>query len=133
MSYATRTDLEKRYDADEIAQRESVLAAGAVDRALADADGEINSYIAGRYAVPLSPVPDNIPRLASAIARYNLLGDAATERARDDYNDAIRLLKDIQAGRAQLDSAAPLPASAPSARVEITTGDRIFSRGARGL
>ena len=38
MPYATRTDLEERYGADEIAQRESALQDGAIDLALADAD-----------------------------------------------------------------------------------------------
>ena len=133
MTYATRADLEDRYGATEIEQRESGLPSGAVDRALGDADGEINSYVAGRYSVPLSPVPSNIPRLASAIARYNLLGDAATDKARADYDDAIRFLKDVQAGRALLQDATPLTGSAPSNRVSMVTNDRVFARGARDI
>jgi len=131
MTYATRTDLEERYGADELTQRESMLATGAVDRALADADAEIHSYVSGRYGIPLSPVPPNLPRVACAIARYNILGEAATERARDDYKDAVAFLRDIQAGKARLEDAAPLAAAAPEKTVEIVTSERVFSREVR--
>lgn len=131
MTYATRTDLEQRYGPDWIAQRETMLSAGAVDEALADADAEINSYVAGRYAVPLSPVPANIPRLACAIARYHLLGSAADERERDAYTDARSFLRDVQAGRAVLESAAPLAGAAPAATVEIATRPKVFNGGLR--
>lgn len=130
MTYATRIDLEDRYGADEIAQRESMLPVGAVDRALADADAEIDSYLTGRYALPLSPVPANIGRVASAIARYQLLGDAVTEVARKHYEDARAWLKDVAAGRAQIDGATPTAAAAPSATVEYVVGrDKAFTGG----
>lgn len=131
MSYATRTDLEERYGATELTQRESMLAAGAVARALADADAEIDAYLAGRYSTPLSPVPSAIPRLACAIARYNLAGDTATERARKDYEDARAFLRDVQAGRALLDGATQFSAASPAATVSATSSDRVFSREAR--
>ena len=127
MSYATRTDLEERYGASELTQRESVLAAGAVASALADADAMIDSYCAGRYAVPLSPVPPNLPGLACAIARYIILGDSATDMARKNYEDARAYLRDVQAGRALLESAAPLAGSAPAATVEMVTRDKVFN------
>lgn len=130
MTYATRTELEERYGTDELEQRESVLPAGAVDRALADADVEIDSYCTGRFAVPLSPVPDNIARVAAAIARYRLLGDAATELARKEYEDARAWLRDVAAGRVQIEGATPLAAAAPSATVDYVVGrDKAFSGG----
>ena len=130
MSYATRTDLEERYGADELVQRESVLPAGAVDRALADADVEIDSYLATRYTVPLSPVPGNAVRIAAAIARYRLLGDAVTEIARKDYEDSRAWLKDVAAGRVQINGATPLAAAAPSASVDYVVGrDNAFTGG----
>lgn len=122
MTYATRTDLEERYGADELEQRESVLAAGAVGRALADADAEVDGYVAAAYAVPLNPVPANIVRVACSIARYRLLGDAATEQARKDYEDAIRFLRDVQGGRATLMAAAPLAGNTPAATIAVTNG-----------
>lgn len=130
MPYATRIDLEDRYGAEELEQRESMLAAGAVDRALADADAEVDGYVAGAYAVPLDPVPANIVRIAAAIARYRLLGDAATEQARQDYDDAVRFLRDVQAGRAALMSAAQLPGNTPAATIVVTNGrEKAFGGG----
>jgi phage gp36-like protein len=130
MPYAIRTDLEERYGADELTQRESVLPAGAVARALADADVEIDSYLATRYSAPLSPVPDNVTRIAAAIARYRILGDAVTELARKEYEDARGWLKEVAAGRAQINGATPLAAAAPSATVDYVVGrDKAFTGG----
>lgn len=130
MTYATRTDLEERYGVAELEQRESMLPAGAVERALVDADAEVDGYVAGAYAVPLSPVPSNIVRIAAALARYRLLGDAASEQARADYDDAIRFLRDVQSGRARLMSAAPIAEGAPAATIAVTNGrDKAFGGG----
>ena len=131
MAYATRIDLEQRYGADEIAQREEALPAGAIDRALADAEALIDGYVGGRYSVPLSPVPSNLPQVACAIARYNFLGEAATERARDDYKDAIGWLKDVQAGRVLLQDAEPLSGSAPASTVTMVSSGSVFKRSGR--
>ncbi|MFY2646294.1 phage protein Gp36 family protein, partial [Achromobacter insuavis] len=43
-----------------------------VDRALADARNTIDSYIAGRYTLPLSSVPQVLIRIACELARYYL-------------------------------------------------------------
>lgn len=131
-SYATLTDLKQRYGVDEAAQREATIGPGAVNRALADADAEIDSYLAGAYQVPLTPVPTTIRRLACAIARYHLLGDAATETARRDYEDARAFLRDVQAGRAQLDGApALLAGTSGPATAQLVSAPRVFSRSAR--
>ena len=124
MTYASRTDLEDRYGADELEQRESALPAGAVAKALADADALVNGYVAGRYAVPLAPVPDNVPRLACAVARYYLLGDAATEQARRDFEDALAWLKGVAAG------SIPLPKAA-EAEVPATGGTPVTRTSAK--
>ena len=131
MTYATRTDLEQRYSVDEIAQRESALPDGAIDRALADADALINGYLVGRYSLPLSPVPASLPQVASAIARYDLLGDAVTERGRNDYKDAIAWLRDVQAGRVLLQDASPVPGAEQSALVMMSTSEAVFKRAGR--
>lgn len=131
MSYATRQDLEDRYGATELAQRETMLPNGAVERALADADAVIDGYLAGRYAVPLTPVPDNLPRVACQLARYGLLGAAADERARHDYEDAVAWLKDVAAGRVILPTVTPAAETAVQARPATRTAERQF--GTDGL
>lgn len=131
MTYATRDDLEKRYGADEIAQRESALVAGSVDQFLVDADSMINGYLVGRYSLPLTIVPPVLPQMACQIARYNLLGDSATERARNDYKDAIAWLKDVQSGRVLLENALPVPGNTPDAMVVYLSSPAVFKRAGR--
>lgn len=126
MTYAVRADLEDRYGAEELTQRETMLPAGAVAQALADADAVIDGYTAGRYTVPLSPVPSNLPRVACQLARYGLLGNAADERARKDYEDAMAWLKDVAAGRVILTEATVAATTAVSARPATRTTDRQF-------
>lgn len=131
MAYATRTDLEARYGAEELAQREAMLTAGAVERALADASDEIDRYAGGRYALPIAPVPATIERINCALARYYLLGDAASAAARQAYDDARAFLRDLQAGRATLDGvAAAAPGSAAGAATVVASA-RLFRRDQR--
>lgn len=130
MTYATRADLEARY-AQDIADRELVLPVLGVDNALADASAEIDSYLGTLFAVPITPVPANLLRMACVIARYRILGDAATEVARRDYEDARSFLRDVAAGRARLDGADTLAASGTAGTVALVTEDRVFSRAAR--
>lgn len=132
MTYATRTNLVDRYGSDEVTQRET-FSANVTTQALADADAQINAYVSGRYTVPLSPVPPNILKVACSIARYYMLGDAVTETARSDFDDAMKFLRDVQAGKALLEDATPLTGSAPSNRVSVVTNDRVFTRSARDL
>lgn len=129
MPYATRTDLETRYGQEELAQRETMLPAGAVDQALADADALIDGYLAGRYAVPLNPAPDNLVRIACQLARYGLLGDANTEQSRREYEDAVGWLKDVAAGRVVLTSAQ----SAASPNTGLTLATRTTAKQFDGV
>ena len=131
MTYASRADLEALFGQEEVAHRESVLPAGAVARALADADAQIDSYLAARYVLPLSilPLPGNLVRVACVIARYYLLGDSTTERARQDWQDALTWLKDVQTGRARIEGA-DQPAAATAAHAVMAMGrPRVFSGG----
>lgn len=131
MTYATRDDLVLRYGLDEVEQRESALPAGAVERAVLDADALIDGYLVGRYNLPLFPVPANLPRIASTIARYTLLGDAAEEWHRNDYKDAIAWLRDVQAGRVLLQAAEPVPGNVPENVVVLTSSPSVFGRAGR--
>lgn len=131
MTYATRQDIEQINGADELLQRESALPAGAVQEALTKADALINGYLSGRYITPLTVVPANLPQIAAQIARYDLLGESVTERARNDYKDCIVWLKDVQAGRIALDSAAAKPGAEPSTVVMQASSPAVFKRDGR--
>lgn len=120
MTYATQTDLEDAFGAAEILQladrdQDGVIDDGVVAAALARADSVIDGYLGGRYALPLAtPYPPVIVATACDLARYWLYDNAATERVREGFEDAINWLKDVAAGKVLL--------QLPAARSNVAIG-----------
>ncbi len=134
MPYISRPLLEERYGLDELIQRTDKFApyTGAVvdavlDRAVADAEGEIDGYVGSRYALPLpEPVPPVLVSIACDITRYRLYDDAVPEVVRQRYEDAISRLKDIAAGRLSL-GFEPTSVTPAAGTVKVRSRDRLFS------
>lgn len=126
MAYATQTNLVERFTEDEIAQVADDglggIDATKVARALADADGEIDSYLRARYAVPIASPPAEVVNAACNIARYRLHDDAATEDIRRRYEDVRAWLRDVSKGAASID--APATGSDASSSDDLTGGER---------
>ncbi len=78
--------------------------AARVEKAIADADEEINGYVGSRYAVPLSPVPALLRKLSVDIAIYNLHGrlDHTPEERSNRYKNAVKILDNIALGKVSL-------------------------------
>ena len=70
-----------------------------LEKALATASGEINSYLATRYSIPVLPVPQIIKNYCIDIAWYRLAQNNAPEQYATRYNNAIARLKDIEKGQ----------------------------------
>lgn len=107
MTYATQADMISRFDDKEIEQLTDRANVGVINTSvlamkLADADAEINGYLQGRYALPLTTVPDVLKRLACDIARYHLYDNRVTDAVRERYKDAIAYLKLVATGTVQL-------------------------------
>lgn len=107
MSYAALQDMIDRFGEQELVQRTDRTDNAAIDtvvlgRALADADAEIDSYLATRYTLPLSSTPTVVNRLACEIARYRLFDDGVPETVRVRYQDAVSLLKRLASGEVLL-------------------------------
>ena len=137
MTYASKQNLIDRYGSDELLQLTDRANTGSIDdtvitRALADADAEINGYLATRFALPLSPVPTALEKLACDIARYRLYEDRVTELVKDRYKDAVRFLQDVSAGKVMLgvDTANQKPATNDAAQLSSTTP--VFRRSESG-
>lgn len=117
MSYASAAELATRVGADRLIEITDRDANGVgddpmIDQALADADAEIDGYLAARYRLPLPTVPAVLVRIACDIALYRLLtlrrmGDIEDARVR--YEDARRLLESISRGLVSLGLPADLP------------------------
>ena len=100
MPYSTVDDIKKMLPEDLIVQLTDDEATGSinqgrVDEAIEQADAEIDSYCAGRYAVPFSTVPDIVKKLSVDISIYNLYSrlvrDMPEVRA-ERYRSAIKQL-----------------------------------------
>ena len=135
MTYATQQDMIDRFGSARLQQltdieaplvggiRSSVLVAK-----LTDADAEIDGYLIGRYELPLATWPAVLKVHACSICWYRLLGSAADEPARRDYEDALAYLGKVARG--------DVVVVAPAAAVPLTgigtvlfdTGTKIFGR-----
>lgn len=134
MSYATKQDMINRFGAEELIQLTDESGAGDIDddmldRAFADADADINGYLAGRYAVPLANTPPVVTRLACEIARYHLYNKAAPETVAQRYKDAIRTLEGIAKGLIGIGLDALGAPIAPSGAPEFNAPERVFTAG----
>lgn len=79
MPYCTRQDLIDTYGEDRLAELTdrvnmpaTTVDEAVVDRAISDAEAEINMYLAGRHPLPLASVPVMLKRIACDLAWYNL-------------------------------------------------------------
>lgn len=135
MTYALKTDMQTALGDDELIQLTdrdtpplNVIDDTVLTRALQAADGEIDSYIGGRYSLPLAIVPTILRDAAIDIARYRLHDRGASDLVTDNYKGRIAWLRDVAAGKASL--GLPL-ASTPASGIgapEMTSGGRIFGR-----
>ncbi len=119
MTYATLTDLTTRFGAAELTQLTDRLGGvqidtAVIDQALNDASAVIDGYLAGRYALPLSPVPSILISYACDLARERLWKDAASELIVKRGDDARKFLALAAAGKVTL-GIQPDPAAAPGA------------------
>ncbi len=134
MTYAVLNDLVERAGEDEILQvadRDNDGAADpdVIEAALIHADNTANVYVAVRYTLPLTHVPDMLRTWCVSIARYHLHRDGAPDYVVRDYKDAVTALKDLARGLLELPIASgePAPAPAETGRVSVSGPEPVFS------
>lgn len=127
MTYATLQQLTDRFGGQMLVQltdRAAVPAGaidqGVVDRALADTDAVIDASVSVRYRLPLDVVPAVVADIALAIAIYKLHVFATDPKIKDDYDQALRDLRDLANGTKKLDAAGVAPASSGASGVIAT-------------
>jgi phage gp36-like protein len=131
MAYTDQTQLEDRYGTrllveltDRAETATGQIDAATVARALNDTDAVIDGYIAARYVLPLTPVPDLIADLAQSIAIYKLHVFTPSEKIATDYRDALRALEQIARGVIRLEAQGVAPASTGGGGAQTTDRDR---------
>lgn len=133
MAYITQDELLDYLSETELVQLTDDVHAGVVDSikvtaAISAAGAEIDAYAAVRYATPLE-LSEKVKQLARDIAIWHL--EKRRRRIREDtakaYELAIAFLKDLAAGRAQLDQPTGEVAQTTAQEVQTTDRDEIFS------
>ena len=95
-----------------------------VSQALAGTDAAVDASLAVRYRLPLAIVPDVVVEIATAIAAYKLHRFTPEQKIGDDYQQALRDLKDIASGAKKLDVAGIEPPSSGANGVIVLDRDR---------
>ncbi len=140
MSYCTLADILDQIDERALIQltddaNVGVVDQGAVNKAIADADGEIDGYLGSRHTVPLNPIPAIINKHSVDISIYNIYSrrNSPPEHRETRYKNSIRFLELVAAGKVTLGAKDPDPVPASEAP-KIESPGRIFSRDSlRGL
>ncbi|MBM4274589.1 MAG: DUF1320 domain-containing protein [Deltaproteobacteria bacterium] len=134
MAYCTLDDLKNLISETELAQLTAESGEEpdpeVVAWAIAQAGGEIDSYLAERYRVPLSEVPSQVQALAADMSIYHLYTrrSVAPRARRQKYEAAVAFLKEVIAGRAVLAGLEGELAQASRLAPEISSANRFFSR-----
>lgn len=133
MAYATYAELVTMWGEIEVVRSsdrdgDGVADVGVVDRALDDASAEIDSYIGQTYKLPINPVPPVLATHCGRIALYQMSLDSGTytKEKRQRYEDSLKWLRDVAAGKASLDGVGQ-PAS-KAGPVLVFTEPREYSR-----
>lgn len=96
------------------------------DRVAADGDSLIDTYLSGRYALPLATTPGVLRTVALDLYRYKLGHNAKEDDVRKRYEDALGLLKMIAIGTVNL--GLPATDEAPGPGPAYTAPKAVFSR-----
>lgn len=134
MAYAALNELIARHGETELVQITDVTRSGSIDlaivnRAIADADAEIDSYLAARYTLPLVTIPTALGRIACDVVRYRLYDKKAPEEVRKRYEDAVKWLSAVASGSRDLGLPPAQKPAQTGGAVLFSGGGRVFSRG----
>lgn len=134
MPYATKQNMIDRFGEDEVIALTDRANLGVIDDAvlggaLAEADAEIEPYLAAHHQLPLTTVPKILTVYACDIARYRLCGANVTETdaIRNRYKDAVRFLDNVSAGKIGLGIDAVGVAPAETGGIKAVAPPRVFN------
>ncbi|CAB3764122.1 gp436 family protein [Paraburkholderia humisilvae] len=113
-------------DRDSTGEVNATVLANALD----DAASEIDTYLAGRYALPLDPAPKMLTGICCDIARYRLCGGETvmTVEIESRYKSAVNFLKLVASGGVTLGVTAAGVVAQPDNPIQFVTGTRVFGR-----
>jgi phage gp36-like protein len=135
MSYCTEADLVKRFGTNELVRLTNIDDPSAasinlevLNEAINDATAVINDFLVNY--LPLPAIPARLPREACNIVRFYLYKDTPTDHVKEQFEYAIRYLKNIDLdsmGIGADDSGTPVIDTSDS--VAIVQSQSAFSAG----
>ncbi|MCH8029077.1 MAG: DUF1320 domain-containing protein [Candidatus Dadabacteria bacterium] len=135
MAYSVQADIEKSLPTATVALltddvNGTTIDVAVLNEAVADADETIDAYLRSRYTVPLNPVPAIIKKLSVDLAIWELYTRRPESETPEDvktlHADALKLLKDVQAGRAQIGAPEETDEALGSYKTNRVADDRVF-------
>jgi phage gp36-like protein len=140
LAYATLQDLITRFSerrliqlTDRFVPPAEVIDESVTAEAIQHAGDLIDGYVRAIYALPFQTVPALLNGLACDIAYFRLFQEP-TDEARKRYDDALRTLRDISAGKIKLPVADGQDAPSRPDVIRATAQPRLFNRDSlRGL
>ena len=137
MPYCTQDDILEQLDSEILVQLTDDAGTGSADasvveRAIADADSEIDAYCGRRYTVPFAAVPGIIRKLSVDIAIYHLYGRRTAGDVPDGrkgrYANAVRLLEHISKGLVTLGGQDPEGNPPSTEKPTLSADERLYGR-----
>ena len=135
MPYATQQDMVDHFGATRIAQltdrvNGTTIDTAVLNKALAWADNLINSKVATRLTVPVTPVPGRLIDIACDLGLYALYDVGVPDDVRLRYQDAVRQLDAVRDGKETLgiDALGAEPAAPAEGTVQFGTSYNVFDR-----
>jgi phage gp36-like protein len=107
MTYTSTQQLIDRFGEHELIQLTDRGGFGAINKqvaaqAISDANAEVDAYLRVRYPLPLLTVPEELIRVASDLARYQLYDNQMVELVQDRRDQSINFLHGLSKGTVAL-------------------------------
>lgn len=103
------------------------------EKAIEDAQAEINMYLEGRNLLPLKSIPDVLRRITADIARYYLYNNPKDDHpATTRYRQRVKQLEGVASGRLSLGLDAQGAVQAPEDVVMFNPGRNMFRNDTKG-
>ena len=134
MPYSTDADLYDRIDQEMVVQLTDDANAGEVDQTKldnlrSDCSELINTYLRGRYTVPVDPAPEILVNIEADLLVHKLYqrrsGYEIPDSISDSKKDAMELLKQINLGKVLLEEQPDI--SAGQIQTNKKSTDRLFT------
>lgn len=106
-----------------------------IEEGLKNTSLKIDSYLSGRYTLPLDVAVvagSQLPKVCGDITHYDLIGSQVLESVQSRYKEAMAWLRDISTGKAKLGGVV-VPSVTVVGKVEFTAPKPVFGSGMVGF